>query len=806
MIGLLVLAAFFGVIVIMLFARREGVTMREGDYPSPLPTPAPTVAPTARPQKSAPTPTPSVVPSFAPTATPSGKPSPAPSAEPTAAASVATQSGVQRRSADDDATGLDDAFSMSGRGGGNMTVLSADDDDDDDSSGKEWAGSHNATDVWVSAFVVDDEDDDSGAIPKTTKMSLVTNLRVLVRVPGFTSETLTAAVQYAPHNTTLPALWSAATDLVCSEGDAKVELSLFRLRPHTEYTANVYFCAVDGDTRNSSINRCSSSSETWLSSSAASVAEVKFKTGRTGVPRFDDGPLARVERVHAFETPGWDMVTFAYNVDVESSSSSSTPLDNSAGSAARTHFDGVVAIDAEGWVVWYYHLRSTVGWDFLPYASDGTGGGIVLMSDSLKQSLTWKTYDDADDDDDDSRAASTRHDDALLAVRSTPTTHHWLANSQLQHVTPYGELESQFVQGCTGAALNYNQLSHELRLDHTSADLDGLVIRQNARAYPNVTITWEGSAKTRHTHVDALLGSAVMRWRRHAGSSGDADSDGGVLEQLYDLFDYAAPDTQPAALPSGISSWTWETAGCSGNTSDGREFLDYHHASSASSGPDGNVLVASRNLNTIWSFHANGSGLQWMISSSLDCSHRAERGCFSFVHDADMFYAPHSVAQLNGSTLLLLDDGNNRPGCAHFTDYAGCWSRAIMYRLDFDTMVARLAWQFEAPFRLPNDDSSIFSKSVWRHVMTHDEYNFDGGSVHALESDRLLVGFTATFSSRAYNRNASDLIWEVDPALPDAESIKSVLVVPRSGQDTSEGLWRAVPWRTIFGESKNCPL
>ena len=479
MIGLLVLAAFFGVIVIMLFARREGVTMREGDYPSPLPTPAPTVAPTARPQKSAPTATPSVVPSFAPTATPSGKPSPAPSAEPTAAASVATQSGVQRRSADDDATGLDDAFSMSGRGGGNMTVLSADDDDDDDSSGKEWAGSHNATDVWVSAFVVDDEDDDSGAIPKTTKMSLVTKLRVLVRVPGFTSETLTAAVQYAPHNTTLPALWSAATDLVCSEGDAKVELSLFRLRPHTEYTANVYFCAVDGDTRNSSINRCSSSSETWLSSSAASVAEVTFKTGRTGVPRFDDGPLARVERVHAFETPGWDMVTFAYNVDVESSSSSSTPLDNSAGSAARTHFDGVVAIDAEGWVVWYYHLRSTVGWDFLPYASDGTGGGIVLMSDSLKQSLTWKTYDDADDDDDDdSRAASTRHDDALLAVRSTPTTHHWLANSQLQHVTPYGELESQFVQGCTGAALNYNQLSHELRLDHTSADLDGLVIRQ----------------------------------------------------------------------------------------------------------------------------------------------------------------------------------------------------------------------------------------------------------------------------------------------------------------------------------------
>mgnify|MGYP007024374398 FL=1 len=88
----------------------------------------------------------------------------------------------------------------------------------------------------------------------------------------------------------------------------------------------------------------------------------------------------------------------------------------------------------------------------------------------------------------------------------------------------------------------------------------------------------------------------------------------------------------------------------------------------------------------------------------------------------------------------------------------------MLYQLDFATMRAKLAWQFEAPFRLPNDDATPFAKTVWRHVMTHDEYNFDGGSVHPLESGRMLVGFTATYANRAYNRNASDLVREVDPA------------------------------------------
>ena len=85
--------------------------------------------------------------------------------------------------------------------------------------------------------------------------------------------------------------------------------------------------------------------------------------------------------------------------------------------------------------------------------------------------------------------------------------------------------------------------------------------------------------------------------------------------------------------------------------------------------------------------------------------------------------------------------------------------------------------------------------------MTHDEYNFDGGSVHALAGGTVLTAFTATYPTRASNRNASAYIWEVDPRAPVREGVRSLLVVPHSGADTGEGLWRVVPWHTIYGES-----
>ena len=58
----------------------------------------------------------------------------------------------------------------------------------------------------------------------------------------------------------------------------------------------------------------------------------------------------------------------------------------------------------------------------------------------------------------------------------------------------------------------------------------------------------------------------------------------------------------------------------------------------------------------------------------------------------DMFYQPHSALQLPNGDLMLIDDGNNRPGC--FEDVTKfCFSRAIVYRFDTANRTARVAWQ-----------------------------------------------------------------------------------------------------------------
>ena len=46
---------------------------------------------------------------------------------------------------------------------------------------------------------------------------------------------------------------------------------------------------------------------------------------------------------------------------------------------------------------------------------------------------------------------------------------HWEANSQLQQVTPSGELVAQYISECAGDPLNYNPLSHECRVDASAA-------------------------------------------------------------------------------------------------------------------------------------------------------------------------------------------------------------------------------------------------------------------------------------------------------------------------------------------------
>ena len=254
----------------------------------------------------------------------------------------------------------------------------------------------------------------------------------------------------------------------------------------------------------------------------------------------------------------------------------------------------------------------------------------------------------------------------------------WVANSQLQQISPLGALRAQYVSACTGDPLNYNQITHECRVDATSARGDVLTTRMKGKLLPDTDVRdfFKPDLGTLRTKADTFYGSEIVRWNREAN----------VVEPLYDLFDFASPEKDMFAF-----AWNAVDASCSGNAT--RAGVEYHHVSSVSVGSDANYIVASRELSTIWSLAHDGSGVQWTLSSELASSD------YSFEHARDAFYQPHDVLQLPNGHLLVVDDGLNRPGCTEQVT-ANCFSRAIVYRLDWETRAVSVVWQFEFPLEL----------------------------------------------------------------------------------------------------------
>ena len=82
--------------------------------------------------------------------------------------------------------------------------------------------------------------------------------------------------------------------------------------------------------------------------------------------------------------------------------------------------------------------------------------------------------------------------------------------AQLQQVSPLGVLERQFVQGCTGAPRNYNEMTHELRIDPTSPDLRALTFVSTLRSFNNVTLHERiGLDETKTVDPNFFLGMKV---------------------------------------------------------------------------------------------------------------------------------------------------------------------------------------------------------------------------------------------------------------------------------------------------------
>ena len=102
------------------------------------------------------------------------------------------------------------------------------------------------------------------------------------------------------------------------------------------------------------------------------------------------------------------------------------------------YFEGLIGVDAEGWVVWYYHSCAVEAWDFLE------GGEIVLLSRSdgdcdanPNGKKSWEK---------DIRNVSDGMSARAEATPETRDTYRWNANSQIQIISNMGRLSEQFVQ------------------------------------------------------------------------------------------------------------------------------------------------------------------------------------------------------------------------------------------------------------------------------------------------------------------------------------------------------------------------
>ena len=525
---------------------------------------------------------------------------------------------------------------------------------------------------------------------------------------------------------------------VAVDADGGAVVPFCRLRASTEYAVDVYYSS-DGD------------------GDAELVASgLSHTSGATGYTAFDTGPYASAgEGAFDFEL----LATFTALVD------------------GPDVFTGVVLLDAEGWVVWYLSL---------PYDEDD--------EDSLGET-GYAVYDWVPDSYD------------LVVLRAV--NNYWDLSpsllAQLSEVTPLGDVAAEYDDSCSGDVTNFNQVSHECKIDTGDTTYPALSLMYVLRddfgdadgsglcdIQESLCEQWEDLYGD-DSDV-GWLGMSLVSWDRTAAAP----------TTLYDLFDYWNPGNTEMDDDPNFSLMSMRCGG--DDDGDVKYGVDYHHGSSVAVDPTtSDYVVTLRNLNTIAAFKRDGSGLRWTLSSSLASN-------FTFATDEMKFYDPHDVtvwapsSDSPGSndftTITVVDDGNSRPGCDwDDASKSGCFSRALEYVLDTETMTARVLWQFEFPQNL--------QVSGLKQAESFDVFNEVGGSVTKLTtgsgSQEFLVSLTAVYNDD--ESDASDdgylaYVYQVDTE-GDAGAWMALPALPSWA---TAGRYRVVPRSSVYGESEHCPF
>lgn len=486
-------------------------------------------------------------------------------------------------------------------------------------------------------------------------------------------------------------LWTESTTWNASV-ISRIKIPLYRLRVDEEYKAKVHI-EMDGVTS----YVCSSS----------------FQSLTTGYSFLDRKPFANVTKYKG--PPGFDVLM--------------TDMGES-----HDDFQGVIMIDNEGYVVWYYYTGHKTG---------------------------------AFDQDTDTYSFG------LLLFPANQTSNGYIA-TELRYVASNGDLLASYETNCHGGGENYVAVTHECR-----AVGEGKFVSVLQTANPTKVI-YHGQ------QFEYYMSENIIAW--------DALNNSGNVDILGKIDDFIEINEYPGAViaPELANSVVIDAYTCDANMPD-TQILDWSHVSAVKFSTSYNQWIVSfRTLNAVVAFDFNFSKIDWAIASG------SLQSDYNFEDVDDAFYDAHEASvsedQDGSKTLLVIDDGNNRPGCT--TPWPkNCFSRAIEYSLDDDAHTATVTWQFEFPYtNMTNVTQSASS------IERDDLWELDGGSVTLMPmTGRYIVAFTGTYGkSNPYLGNS--WIFDVD----HNGDVWSEIVLP--GTEWKSGSYRAIPASSIHGEGSSCPL
>lgn len=436
-------------------------------------------------------------------------------------------------------------------------------------------------------------------------MALVCNVEVAVNRTILPH--IEVAVAYSPVGSNIDTLWSTSrtgdSDFVRTEvtGIEVAMFTIYRLRANAAYMLDVY------------VSR-SKSSEAVLCASA------DFDTAKTGMNSLDiGGPYGSINGTFSYE-----MITLSNKDGLNGS------------------MTGLVALDAEGFVVWYYSPDSQdlkIGGPF----------GYVHDNGTVKMALIAQTTDSS----------------LAQVVNIDGTT-----------------LGSFNIEKCPGGsnALSWSGLDHEARFVTVNGKNVVLSVLQDLKSVADYT---DGPVLIDHSEAEFVLRDTIVTY----------DPSTGNVTRLVDILDWFPPET--LAENHGATSWVdftalgqnavfseYEKVNCNGNRVTA---LSWTHTSSADLVND-TLLVCLRFLNTVAAFTADGTELKWALSSSS-----MNMSSMKFAN-GDGISGPHDC-QLHENKLTLFDDGNTKGNCS-YEGNDGCYSRGVEFELDFETGLATKTWEY----------------------------------------------------------------------------------------------------------------